>query len=103
MDTRYDILKVAAVPLTIFIAGGIYNALRTGIPRSGTALGKATQAQLSQRPWLRRFLPLSAAIYVVLIGLLISFGTVTPEAMLIGCPAVAIGAAYLVKRFRPDF
>jgi ABC-type amino acid transport system permease subunit len=98
-----DALGHLLVPIVVAVAGCVYGLLRSGIPRLGTVLGKAVGKTRSRGyVWAKRYLPIAAATYVLLIGLLISFGTLTPEALIIGCPAVAIAAAYLVNYFRPE-
>jgi hypothetical protein len=86
------------------LAVSVFRWLRDGIPRLGTASGKAVArtTRSSAYLWFKRHLPIAAATYVLLLGLLISFGTLTPDAVLIGCPAVAIAVSYLLNHFHPQ-
>lgn len=104
-------IRALLVPSTGVLAYGAYRLLRAladvmpqGISRLGTASGGvvARTARSGGYLWLKRHLPVAAAIYVLLVGLLISFGTLTTDAAVIGCPAVALAVSYLVNRFRPQ-
>jgi hypothetical protein len=97
-------------PLSAVLAYGVYRLLRvvgevapSGISRLGTTFGTAAARVMRSSQYLsfKHYLPIAAATYVLLVGLLISFGTLTSEALVIGCPAVAIAVSYLVGRFRP--
>jgi len=89
-------------------------SLQTRIATSGASAGKSVAAMSRKIPlakhrimdWIRHRLPVikthipvAIAMYVLLAGLLVSFGRFSGEAMLIGCPAVALAASFLWNHY----
>jgi hypothetical protein len=121
MNNNYDISKLyKGIPpaLLAYAAYKILRGLADRVPKQagtvrpkmaefGTTAGKglarvrdAAPSQQQVSAWMRKYIPVAVATYVLLAGIVISFGYFSSDAMLIGCPAFAAAVSYLWNRDR---